>query len=86
MPFFQALPSGILTDYWSKTGVPTLVVERLQAGGKMPEDLAEVRTTPGDLEAYKGGRRPVTLIHRHQLLLNQNYHSESSILHSQFST
>ena len=46
----QALPSGILTDYWSKTGVPTLVVERLQAGGKMPEDLAEVRTTPGNLD------------------------------------
>ena len=46
----QALPSGILTDYWSKTGVPTLVVERLQAGGKMPEELAEVRTTPGNLD------------------------------------
>ena len=46
----QALPSGILTDYWSKTGVPTLVVERLQAGGKMPEDLTEVRTTPGNLD------------------------------------
>ena len=46
----QALPSGILTDYWSKTGVPTLVVERLQAGGKMPEELTEVRTTPGDLD------------------------------------
>ncbi len=46
----QALPSGILTDYWSKTGVPTLVVERLQAGGKMPTDLAEVPTTPGDLD------------------------------------
>jgi len=46
----QALPSGILTDYWSKTGVPTLVVERLQAGGKMPSDLAEVKTTPGDLD------------------------------------
>ena len=30
--------------------MPTLVVERLQAGGKMPEDLAEVRTTPGNLD------------------------------------
>ena len=46
----QALPSGILTDYWSKTGVPTLVVERLQAGGKMPSDLGDVTTTPGDLD------------------------------------
>ncbi len=46
----QALPSGILTDYWSKTGVPTLVVERLQASGKMPSDLAEVVTTPADLD------------------------------------
>ena len=46
----QALPSGILTDYWSKTGVPTLVVERLQAGGKMPSDLDSVKTTPGELD------------------------------------
>ena len=46
----QALPSGILTDYWSKTGVPTLVVERLQADGKMPFDLDLVKTTPGDLD------------------------------------
>ena len=46
----QALPSGILTDYWSKTGVPTLVVERLQASGKMPSDLDLVKTTPGDLD------------------------------------
>ena len=54
----QALPSGILTDYWSKTGVPTLVVERLQAGGKMPSDLAEVATTPGDLDVCDANDLP----------------------------
>ena len=54
----QALPSGILTDYWSKTGVPTLVVERLQAGGKMPSDLAEVITTPGDLDVCDANDLP----------------------------
>ena len=54
----QALPSGILTDYWSKTGVPTLVVERLQAGGKMPSDLDEVATTPGDLDVCDANDLP----------------------------
>ena len=46
----QALPSGILTDYWSKTGIPTLIVERLQASGRMPSELKDVETTPGDLD------------------------------------
>ena len=55
-----ALPSGILTDYWSKTGVPTLVVERLQAGGKMPSDLEEVATTPGDLDVCDAEDLPWT--------------------------
>ena len=54
----QALPSGILTDYWSKTGIPTLIVERLQAGGKMPSDLAEVHTTPGDLDVCDANDLP----------------------------
>ena len=39
-----------LTDYWSKTGLPTLIVERLQAFGKMPSDLGDVETTPSDLD------------------------------------
>ena len=46
----EALPSGILTDYWSKTGMPTLIVERLQACDKMPLDLVDIATTPGDLD------------------------------------
>ena len=61
----QALPSGILTDYWSKTGVPTLVVERLQAGGKMPSDLMDVSTTPGDLDVCDAESLPwVSLLYQ----------------------
>ena len=61
----QALPSGILTDYWSKTGIPTLIVERLQAGGKMPSDLAEVSTTPGDLDVCDANDLPwVSLLYQ----------------------
>ena len=54
----QALPSGILTDYWSKTGVPTLIVERLQACGRMPSDLKDVETTPGDLDVCDANDLP----------------------------
>ena len=54
----QALPSGILTDYWSKTGVPTLIVERLQACGRMPSDLKGVETTPGDLDVCDANDLP----------------------------
>lgn len=61
----RALPSGILTDYWSKTGLPTLIVERLQAFGKMPSDLGDVETTPGDLDVCDAEELPwVSLLYQ----------------------
>ena len=37
----KALPSGILMNYWSKTGMPTLILERLQACDKRPDNIDE---------------------------------------------
>jgi len=46
----KALPSGILMNYWSKTGMPTLILERLQACDKRPENIDGVRATFEDLD------------------------------------
>ena len=46
----KALPSGILMNYWSKTGMPTLILERLQACDKRPENIDGVTATLDDLD------------------------------------
>ena len=46
----KALPSGIIINYWSKTGMPTLILERLQACDKRPENIDGVTATLDDLD------------------------------------
>ena len=46
----KALRSGILMNYWSKTGMPTLILERLQACDKRPENIDGVTATFEDLD------------------------------------
>ena len=46
----KAIPSGILINYWSKTGMPTLILERLQACDKRPDNIDGVTATLDDLD------------------------------------
>ena len=46
----KAIPSGILINYWSKTGMPTLILERLQACDKRPDNIDGVTATLEDLD------------------------------------
>lgn len=46
----KALPTGILINYWSKTGMPTLILERLQACDKRPDNIDGVTATLEDLD------------------------------------
>ena len=46
----KAIPSGILINYWSKTGMPTLILERLQACDKRPDNIDGVTVTLEDLD------------------------------------
>ena len=46
----KALPSGIIINYWSKTGMPPLILERLQACDKRPENIDGVTATFEDLD------------------------------------
>ena len=46
----KALRSGILMNYWSKTGMPTLILERLQACDKRPDNIDGVTATFEDLD------------------------------------
>ena len=46
----RAFSNGILADYWTKTGMPTLVVERMNAYSKMPKDLEGVEAYEDDLD------------------------------------
>ena len=46
----KALPTGILINYWSKTGMPTLILERLQACDKRPDNIDGVTATLDDLD------------------------------------
>ena len=46
----KALPTGILMNYWSKTGMPTLILERLQACDKRPDNIDGVTATFEDLD------------------------------------
>ena len=46
----KAIPSGLLINYWSKTGMPTLILERLQACDKRPDNIDGVSVTLEDLD------------------------------------
>ena len=46
----KALTNGILMNYWSKTGMPTLILERLQACDKRPDNIDGVTATFEDLD------------------------------------
>ena len=46
----KALPTGILINYWSKTGMPTLILERLQACDRRPDNIDGVTATLDDLD------------------------------------
>ena len=46
----KAIPSGLLINYWSKTGMPTLILERLQACDKRPDNIDGVTATLEDLD------------------------------------
>ena len=46
----RAIPSGLLINYWSKTGMPTLILERLQACDKRPDNIDGVTATLEDLD------------------------------------
>ena len=65
----KALRAGVLRSYWVKTAMATLVMERIAAAGKTPDDfegctkaaIRQIREN-GYAGAYKGDRRPVTLV------------------------
>ena len=46
----QAFRSGVLTDYWAKTGMPTLIVERLAACSQLPRNIEGVSAYADELD------------------------------------
>ena len=61
----KALRSGILMNYWSKTGMPTLILERLQACDKRPENIDGVTATFEDLDVCDAEELPwVSLLYQ----------------------
>ena len=46
----KAIPSGLLINHWSKTGMPTLILERLQACDKRPDNIDGVTATLEDID------------------------------------
>jgi len=61
----KALPSGILMNYWSKTGMPTLILERLQACDKRPDNIDGVTATFEDLDVCDAEELPwVSLLYQ----------------------
>ena len=46
----RALSTGVLAEYWSMTGMPTLVLERLQACGRFPATLDGETAYPEELD------------------------------------
>ena len=46
----KAIPTGLLINHWSKTGMPTLILERLQACDKRPDNIDGVTATLEDLD------------------------------------
>ncbi len=61
----RALSTGILMNYWSKTGMPTLILERLQACDKRPDNLDGVTATFEDLDVCDSDELPwVSLLYQ----------------------
>ena len=54
----MALPTGILMNYWSKTGVPTLILERLQASNMKPDAIDDVYVGMEDLDVCDAEELP----------------------------
>ncbi len=61
----SALRSGILMNYWSNTGMPTLILERLQACDKRPDNIDGVTATIEDLDVCDAEALPwVSLLYQ----------------------
>ncbi|MBQ7189332.1 MAG: AAA family ATPase [Kiritimatiellae bacterium] len=61
----RALTTGILMNYWSKTGMPTLILERLQVCGKRPDNIDGVTATFEDLDVCDAEELPwVSLLYQ----------------------
>ena len=54
----KALPTGILMNYWSKTGMPTLILERLQASNMKPDAIDDVYVNVEDLDVCDAEELP----------------------------
>ena len=54
----KALPTGILMNYWSKTGMPTLILERLQASDMKPDAIDNVYVRMEDLDVCDAEELP----------------------------
>ena len=54
----KALPTGILMNYWSKTGMPTLILERLQASDMRPDAIDDVYVKIEDLDVCDAEELP----------------------------
>ena len=54
----KALPTGILMNYWSKTGMPTLILERLQASNMKPDAIDDVYVKMEDLDVCDAEELP----------------------------
>ena len=54
----KALPTGILMNYWSKTGMPTLILERLQASDMKPDAIDDVYVRIEDLDVCDAEELP----------------------------
>ena len=54
----KALPTGILMNYWSKTGMPTLILERLQASDMKPDAIDDVYVRMEDLDVCDAEELP----------------------------
>ena len=46
----EAFNAGALSSFWSQTGMPTLILERLQASSVRPDQLSSVVARPNDLD------------------------------------
>ena len=54
----NALTTGNLMDFWSKTGMPTLILERLQASNMKPDAIDDVYVKVEDLDVCDAEELP----------------------------
>ena len=55
----SALESGKLEGYWEATGKATLIINRIEKAGKMPEDLENVRASKNTLDVCDAETLPM---------------------------